>query len=417
MLLYIAASIIMIYLILRAFIKIKFHFWSTQPVFHIYDLQHWLRPNRVIEQDLPKINKYVNLINIRTESILDMSEDDVSRVASFIRKNYLRNNEAEYIPEEKHIIQYMKGSNHPSYISIYRRPNLLVGGNGDPAIDTTKIENEGEKMEKSGSNPERNDTNLDILSVITARILHITLKSVGSFPLYYVDNLCVNPAMRKKGVAPKAIQTLYYHLRRRDEDVKTFLFKREGEMTAIVPLTTFTTRGYDVSSIRRVELPHASMTVLEVTPKCLGLFVDFMQRQRDSYDCVVVPDVSNISNMLSAGIISIRGIMESGALIAVYVFRDSATIYDGERAVELVSSMSACHFDEIYYAGFTIGLASCCQEWKATRVVIDGVGGNDIITKCMGNRGCKPFLESPSAFFLYNYVSYAFPANKCFLFC
>ena len=392
MLLYIAASIIIIYLILRAFIKIKFHFWSAQPVFHIYDLQHWLRPNRVIETTLPKINEYVNLINIRTESILDMSEDDVSQVASFIRKNYLRNKEAEYIPEEKHIVQYMKGSNHPSYISVYRRPNLL------------------DSNVKSGSE-------LDILSVITARILHITLKSVGSFPLYYIDNLCVNPAMRKKGVAPKAIQTLHYHLRRRDEDVKTFLFKREGEMTAIVPLTTFTTRGYDVSRIPRVQLPHASMTALEVTPKSIGLFVDFLQRQRDSYDCVVVPDVSNIANMLSAGIISIRGIMENGALIAAYVFRDSATIYDGERAVELVSSMSACHFDEIYYAGFTIGLASCCQEWKATRVVIDGVGGNDIITKCLGNRGYIPFLESPSAFFLYNYVSYTFPANKCFLFC
>lgn len=399
MLIYVVVSIIIIYLILKAVIKIKFHFWSRQPVFHIYDLHHWFRPNRVIESTLPQINEYTNLIDIRTCPVDEMSEDDVKVFCNFIRDNYLRNKRAHYLPDERHIIEYMKGSNHSSYVSIYRRPKLDIRNMTNFIMS------------------DNNDENIDIFSVITSRILHITIKSIGSFPIYYIDNLCVNPEMRKKGVAPKAIQTLHYHLRRNNNLVKTFLFKREGEMTAIVPLTTFTTQGYDASMIPHIDLPHTSMSLISLNSNSMFLFVDFMKKQKKSHDCIVVPELTNLNNMVKAGIISLHGIIENDNLIALYVFRDSATVYDGERAIELICSISACHFNEIYYAGFTQALHACCKEWSATKVIIDGIGGNKLIINCIRSRGNTPFLTSPSAFFLYNYVSYTFDAGKCFLLC
>lgn len=395
MLLYVILIFTVLYLILKAFIKIKFHFWSIQPVFHIYDIQHWLRPNRVICNQLPEINKFVNIVDIKTKNLDEMSKQEITSFCTFIRENYLRNKDAEYAPEESHIMECMKGVNHPSYISIHYRPAF--------PIDST-------------TNPEIN-LNTDIYSVISARIVHITLKNVSSFPLYYIDNLCVNPAMRKKGIAPKAIQTLHYHLRRKNEHVRTFLFKREGEMTAIVPLTTFTTYGYHANHIQRVELPHASMKLVEVTSKNLSLFVDHLQRKREIYDCIIVPEVANIYNMVNSGVITMYGILQNGKLCAVYVFRDAATYYDGERAVELVCSISTCHFDEIFYDGFTQALALCCQEWKATKVIIDGVGDNQKIINNLFHQTSAHFLSSPSAYFLYNYASYTYPPDKCFLFC
>ncbi len=393
MLFYVIAFLIIAYLILKAFVKIKFQFWSIQPVFHIYDLHLWLLSNKVICSTLPQVNKYVNLIDIKTNRIDEMNDKQITAVCEFIRNNYLRNKIAEYSPDKRHIMEYMNGANHPSYVSVYYRPKSPCDTVTTPNIET------------------------DIYSVISARILNITMKNIGSFPIYYIDNLCVNPAMRKKGIAPKAIQTLHYHLRRKHENVKIFLFKREGEMTPIVPLTTFATRGYDVSILHRIELPHASMNVLEVTTKNLMLFVDLLQRHRETYDCIVVPDLTNIGNMIDSDIISIRGILENGVLIAAYVFRDAATLYNGQRALELVSSISACHFKEIYYAGFTQALHSCCKEWKATKVVIDGVGGNQLIVRCLRERGHKDLFESPSAFFLYNYACYTLPPEKCFIFC
>ena len=398
MILYVFAVFIIIYLILKAFIKIKFHFWSLQPVFHIYDIHHWLRPNKIICNDLPEMNKFVNVVDIKTKRIDDMSDEDISSFCAFIKEYYLRTKHAEYLPEEHHIMEYMKGTSHPSYTSVYYRPSIY---SRDTSTSYTKTE-----INK--------DT--DIYSVISARILHITLKNIATFPLYYIDNLCVNSAMRKKGIAPKAIQTLHYDLRRKNEKVRTFLFKREGEMTAIIPLTTFITYGYNAKSIECVELPHARMSMLEVTTKNLSLFVDLLQNQRDLYECIIVPDITNIANMVKNDVISIRGIIENGNLIAIYIFRDAATQYDGERALELVCSICACHFNEIYYAGFTLALDSCSKHWKSTKIIIDGVGNNEKLINFLEERSITHFLSSPSAYFLYNYVSYACRPDKCFIF-
>ena len=71
--LYLIVSLIILYLVARAFIKIKFHFWSIQPVFHIYDLYYWIKPNQIVEPALPDINKYVNLIDIKTKKVEEKS--------------------------------------------------------------------------------------------------------------------------------------------------------------------------------------------------------------------------------------------------------------------------------------------------------------------------------------------------------
>ena len=91
----------------------------------------------------------------------------------------------------------------------------------------------------------------EIAAVITARPLTITLGKQKPFQIYYVDNLCVRPDYRKKGLAPEMIQTLYYNLRQNNKKIQTCLFKREGELNAIVPLTTFTTYLYEILEIKQ----------------------------------------------------------------------------------------------------------------------------------------------------------------------
>ena len=72
-----------------------------------------------------------------------------------------------------------------------------------------------------------------------------------------------------------------YNVRRLNKKVNTFMFKREGNMTAIVPLTTYTTIGYELpnidSEIMKNERLYASMAVIEITTSNLHLFADFIQ--------------------------------------------------------------------------------------------------------------------------------------------
>lgn len=386
--LYLIVSLIMLYLVARAFIKIKFHFWSIQPVFHIYDLYYWIRPNQIVEPALPEINKYVNLIDIKTKKVEDLTDLETSRFCSFLKSFYLRTKHTNYVPEPRHVMEYLKGSNHPSFVSMYKTPKLLFDAEGAIADD-------------------------ELSSVISARPLHVTLKNQRTFPTYYVDNLCVNPAMRKQGVAPKAIQTLYYDIRRGNKKINTCLFKREGEMTAIVPLTTFRCKGYKLNHIIETPLPHASMQVIEITKQNLTLLADFIAQRRPHLDCAIVPDITSIANIIKSGNIAVYGIIENGKLISVYLLRDAASEYDGKRAMEAVSSLNACHHQDIFISGFTTAIHRAAKKWKCDLVLVDGLGGNGLLTKSLG---AEPFLVSPSAFFLYNYATFTVPPEKCFIF-
>ena len=386
--LYLILSLIVLYLVTRAFIKIKFHFWSIQPVFHIYDIYHWLKPHQIVDAALPEINKYVNLIDIKTKKVEDLTELETSRFCSFLKSFYLRSKEANYIPEPHHIMEYLKGSNHPSFVSMYKTPKVLFDAESAIVDD-------------------------ELSSVISARPLHVTLKGQKTFPTYYVDNLCVNPGMRKQGIAPKAIQTLYYHIRRSNEKINTCLFKREGEMTAIVPLTTFTCKGYKLGNIPEVPLPHASMQVIEITKQNMTLLADFIAQRRSHLDCAIVPDVTGIANIIKSGNIAVYGIIENGKLISLYLLRDAASEYDGKRAMEAVSSLNACHHQDIFVSGFTIAVHRAAKRWKTDLILVDGLASNGLLTKSIG---AEPFLTSPSAFFLYNYATYTVPPEKCFVF-
>ena len=178
---------------------------------------------------------------LNTTKSTEKDEVLINQVCNFIKAHYLRAHDAEYLPTRGNIMEYMKATHHDSFISTYSEPKMLFSRT-DPTASVS-----------------------DILAVITARPLYITLKGINTFPVYYVDNLCVHSDHRKKGIAPQLIQTHYYNLRRQNSKIQTCLFKREGDLTAIVPLTTFETYGYDISSLKEEKLPHASMNVIEIT--------------------------------------------------------------------------------------------------------------------------------------------------------
>ena len=386
---YFILAVIVIYVILLAYMKIKFSFWSIQPVFHFYNLLDWFRPNTIILKDLPEMNRYVNILDITTCDINDMTETEKTRFCNFINSYYLRNENMEYKPEQKHILEYLYASNHPSFISIYKQHTLLF----------------------------ENDKNIsfnEFYSVISARVLHITINNKPSFPTYYVDNLCVNPAMRNKGIAPKSIQTLTYNLRRKNEKIKVYLFKREGEMTTIIPLSIYTTYGYDIKSLPTLKIPHSSIHLIEITSKNIRLAVEFIYKRSKFYSCVIVPEISNILNMIKVNNIILYGLIENDELISLYIYRDPATYYEGEKTLECIASLSACPFNDIFLAGFLISIRKSAKHFKTTKVLIENTSDNTLLNKYLNTYNILPFLSSPTAFFLYNYIAYSIPSNKCF---
>ena len=116
--LYLLGFFIIFYLIIRAYFRIKMHFWHTQPVFHIYNLKYWLNPPGFINNEPPPLNKFVNLINNKLIQVSnevidskDNSKDEtgiiIKKVCQFIRDYYIIHNSSTYKPSDQDIISYL----------------------------------------------------------------------------------------------------------------------------------------------------------------------------------------------------------------------------------------------------------------------------------------------------------------------
>lgn len=394
-LIYLIIFILIIYISLTAYIRIKMKFWYTQPVFHIYNIWYWLNPPGLILDREPEINKYTNILDIKTYGISDINETLLDRVCNFIKSYYVQSPNAKYIPTKKNIVEYLKSCNNESYLSIYQTPKLLF-----------------EKDEPSSILD-------DIISVITARPLNITLKGKNPFTLYYVDNLCVHPDYRKDGIAPKTIQTHYYNLRKNNPKIKICLFKREGDLNAIVPLTTYKTVCFNINMLQKMN--PGVLNVIEIGPNQLNLFVNFIYAESKKFDCIIMPDLSNILNMLKTENIYVYGVLQNNNLISAYAFRRPNLFYDKEEAIECFFSLYAKNAESIetkniYITGFNISLNKCKEKLKTNILLIEEIGQGGKLIEYLRNNLLNVLFQSPTAFFLYNYACYTVPSKNALIF-
>ena len=116
---YIALCIAVIIIIAAIYIRLKFQFWSIQPVFHLWDIHHWIFTNKIIAPELPQVNKYIKLLDVQSIDVKDAEEDHITAVCDFIHTNYLRSKLADWNPTVDDIMSYLDTNLGKSFISAY----------------------------------------------------------------------------------------------------------------------------------------------------------------------------------------------------------------------------------------------------------------------------------------------------------
>ena len=372
---YVILGIIVVYIMLCAYIRIKMRFWHLQPVFHIYNISYWIRPPGIISHTLPSVNKFVNLLHNKLINVNDISELQLTQICHFIKNYYVIHPGAKYTPTISDIHEYLQHSAHPAYFNIYTEPKLLF-----------------EKGEPTGS------TDNEIIAVISTRALNITFRSNNSktlpttFTLYYIDNLCVNPHYRNKGIAPQVIQTLYHTLSRANLNINTYMFKREGRLIAIVPLVCFDTYCFNVNNITTTQLNTVlspAMSIVEITKNQLNLLI-------------------------------IYAIILNGEIIAAFVFRILNLYYADVKTIECIAVISNVNENDILITGFYMSLVKIKSRLKIEmlNLLMENTSHGDVLVQSMltNEDGLVEYkFKSPTAFFLYNYACYSIPATKILL--
>jgi hypothetical protein len=377
---------IVFFLIFKLYVKITYKFWAHQPVFHHYNLLYWIYPKGIIDSDLPQLNKYCNFFNVSTNEFSIYEKADLEEIIQLIRSNYHRNKLANYLPTLNSFSSYFIGHSSKTYISIYQQPNFIMDGSNNSVVKDQTI-----------------------IGVLTGRPINITLKNKTTFKAYYVDYLCVHKDHRNKDIAPQLIQTYEHVQRHSTKDSSVSLFKREGKLTGIVPLTFYKTSLFKISEINYNKLILASTQLIEISKLNIQVLIDFITSQRKKFDCFVLPDFSHLLQLINSNIYKIYGIIEQDTLIACYCFRNSYMTYNlsdskKDKAIELFASINNCLDKNIFINGFTMAVHKYSKDIHATLVIIESISDNNIICNNLFEQKLIALFSSPTAYFYYNYA-------------
>ena len=392
MLHYVALSIAVFVLLFHVYLRVAHPFWSVQPAFHIYDIHLWLLPNRVINPDLPEVNRYVKLFDAETFDVSSAPPDVIRKACGLVRSDYLRNRLVRYAPTDTDILAYLKTYDNPSYVTVYSVPKTLHCEKGT-ILDR------------------------DVQGVITARPMHISFNTGTPTTLCvnYVDNMCVKKEARKKGIGQILIQTLHYSIRHLNPNINVCLFKREGEMTAIVPLTSYVTTGYSVADIPKLRPERLSLHVLRVTPQTFVSLSGFLKEVADEFECVLHPEKMLMSRLIADGLIHAYTLIEDHEVLAAYVFRCTQATINGVRGMECIAAIDKSPHKDTFFAGFCTAVRRASRKIGAGFLWLEQTSHAGDLAAALERHGVPVRTSCPNAFFLYNYAKYSNRPENCLM--
>jgi GNAT superfamily N-acetyltransferase len=356
-------------------------------------------PPGIIQHELPKENKYTNFKNIETIVYNEISDIKIQRFVHFINSHFLQNNDNVFIPKSENIVPYFNGHNHTSFISFYTDKEFVTDLKKGTTVEDQRI-----------------------IGVMTTRPLHVVINKGDKdsfFDAYYVDYLCVDKNYRKRGIAPQIIQTHHYNQRRINKKIAVSLFKREEELTGIVPLCVYNTYGFSMKKWHKPYELHSMYKLLEINEENFHFLHDFIKLNMHQYDIIINSEITNIINLIKSKNIFIYVLMEDTTIKAAYFYRKTCVFY--EKDLEILSCFASINgfdndsqrkeTDKLFIQGFKISFWKTAEKNYFGFASIENISHNHLIIEniCIKT---KPVIVSPTAYFFYNFAYYSFQPNK-----
>ena len=408
MLLYFFVFVLTLLFIIYTYLKVKFGFWFYQPVFHVYDFYYYFFDVGIIRKRLPEKNRFTNFVNIETHLVESLNTNKINKFVHFTQNNYFRDKNSEniYYPKKENILPYFKNHNHPCYFTFYNKDILLNDTKTNNIVNEKKI-----------------------IGVIASRPLHVIINNKNRpdsfFDVYYVDYLCVNKADRKKNIAPQLIQTHEYNQSHLNKKISISLFKRENELTGIVPLTVYKTHCFhlhDIYDNSQNMLP-SQYNLVVVNKQNIYYLKEFIKENKHFWDILILPDISNLIELVESENMFIYMILLDNEIQCVYFFRKTCTyIKKDNEIISLVASICNEHEthyknkkNDIFINGFYKSISELINKNNNfTFLSIEDISHNDFILNYLTEYS-NPIITTPMAYFFYNFAYKPFPSKKVFI--
>ena len=383
MILYVLLGLIIFYLLFFAFIKLRFRFWGSQPVFHLYNLLYWIWPCGIIQHGQPPKTKFYDA-KILTKKWHDFSTKKKALFYTLIKGHFLNEKKEKYNPPKHAVLDYFQAHNKNCHLSL--QFELL---------------------------PNTNQPTQKVVSAMTTRPLNAILNG-NEVGVDYVDFLCVHKSHRKKGLAQKIIYSHYFNSRK-DRAGPVFLFKREGVINFIVPLTVYTAYVFPLKNLKHpnLELPNNIICHL-INDSNFSLFAHFFEDIKNHFKSFITPELAHIKHLVSKKLLFICLIVEGQEPIATYIYRNPFTRYENKQSIELIASYYKLGYYDEYIKSFRNTIALINQIFPIDILILERISNNTDLNDFLIKR--YPVLwKCPMAYFLYNFAYRPFFPSDVFL--
>jgi hypothetical protein len=416
---YLAISLIFLTVGIFAYIKLRYPFWNSQPVYHIYDFwRSFYTTPFIIRRGYPLVSKFCDFDHIKTFDYVDLTGGQIAAFIDLVQCHWAgggekKSSENPEYEEETGLLYaftagnfdaYMSGHIYPSFVSFYLEPQV--------------------RRIKSGSSSTISDEWKVPYACMTSRSI-IVQSGDRSYNAYYWDFLtCNRNRKRDPSIMRRLIQTHTYRTMMRMPEIPIAFFRKNGieysASTGIVsvvefPQRLYMTKGMGVTLVAP-QLPKYFI-VVDVTRTNLSDFFQFLD-ETAFYAFTAVTNIGNISEMVLRGVIYIYLLTSRGKIFAAYIFRDSRICFEenGGPILELVASI--CGKDtplEVFYGGFLHARYMVFTRYPAFYwLSIDGVGSNvDIMRLLEGSMQVK--LETICAYYFYNFFCPKIEPSRAFV--
>lgn len=305
---YIILLIIFVYCLYYISFRLTVPFWSRQPVFHLHNLLYWINPPGVIEKDLKIDYKYYDS-TIEFLEINKLSDKTMNEFHKFINDEYLPGQFESYKPSKKAITSTLLNHNDKSYISLKYSFD----------VENNKFINK--KI---------------IASMTTIPIVcHINNKKMN---VVFTDFMCVAKKFRKKNIAANIIYTHNYNTRLKNNGA-IGMFKGEGKVTLVTPITIYNTYLFDLSYWpKKPKFIANNIKLILIDDSNFKILIHYLDYIKSQFECYFHVNIENLRGLIKEQIIYITIVLSDDKPYGCMMFRNSFTSYDNKNSLECYGS-------------------------------------------------------------------------------
>jgi hypothetical protein len=389
-----------------AYFKIRYKFWSLQPVNHYHNFLNKFKENKIVQMEMPIKNKYVNLFDIKLYNENELSNLSKTNVLSLLRTAYLTDpaNQVYYRPKDNNFLPYLINNSKKSVICVYIKPCPIITEN-QRVINIPKE-----------------------LGLITSKYMNLFINKTY-YESFYVDFLVVDKKNRKQNIAPSLIQTLYYHQRHLYPKIHINIFKREDSQNFIKPIVRYLSYGYDLDLVdidkkrNEMNISYFGYEARLVDKKTYIDFYTYLKSIMNNFDLLYLPCVSNLLELINSKnyiVFTIHkyttqqteNVNSKSNILGFYIFKNNTCYYYNKNSISLICSY--WEQSKLYKEEFLYMFLNVLNEIKKyfPILIIEDITYNNILIKSFSVEENNIIIESSTGYYFYNFISKEFSKER-----